>query len=132
MKSPAHLPVELGEGIGLLEAAGIDDYASDDERAALRAKDEKKDWRRISTESLNCCYSSPAFSDARGFVFHLPAFLIAELNDQHGYGFIDRLIDLDRPPSAWVDILSDEQKGAIIRVLQLVAQHPEYRHKSGE
>ena len=78
---------QLGEGIGLFEANGLDDYASEDERRRLRSSDEKHDWKRISCSDLNRCYTSPWFFDAKGFVFHLPAFLIAELNDQHPYGF---------------------------------------------
>src|SRR5260221_9172919 len=71
--------VELGDGIGLLEANGLDDYAATAELAELRSRDEREDWRRIDVETLNRCYSAPTFFDAHGFVFHLPAFLIAEL-----------------------------------------------------
>ena len=118
--------VELGDGVGLFEAHGIDDYASIDERRELRSKDETKDWRRISPEDLAHCYSSPSFFDPTGFVFHLPAFLIAELNDQHPYGFIDRLIDKDRPPDGWPKLLTSLQRKAVISTLLLVAEHPDY------
>ncbi|MCE9526127.1 MAG: hypothetical protein K8R36_08750 [Planctomycetales bacterium] len=121
--------VELGDGIGLWEAQGLDDYASDDKRRELRSKDETKDWRRISPEVLERCYSSPSFFDPKGFVFHLPAFLIAELNDQYSYGFIDRLIDTDRPPDGWPKLLTSLQREAVISTLFLVAEHPDYADK---
>ena len=118
--------VQLGDGIGLLEADGIDNYAADSELAELRHKDEKEDWRRIDVATLNDCYAAPSYLDARGFVFHLPAFLIAELNDQYNYGFIDRLIDVDRAPDGWRELLSTPQREAIVSTLRLVAMHPEY------
>lgn len=121
--------VELGDGVGLLEAQGIDDYASDDERRELRSKDETKDWRRISPEVLGGCNSSPSFFDAKGFVFHLPAFLIAELNDQYSYGFIDRLSHAGGYPDGWPKLLTSLQREAIISALLLVAEHPDYAEK---
>ena len=123
--------VDLGDGIGLLEAQGLDDYASDDERRELRSRDEKEDWRRISPADLERCYSSPSFFDSKGFVFHLPAFLIAELNDQYSYGFIDRLVNLDRPPDGLPKLLTSLQREAIISTLLLVAEHPDYADKRG-
>src|SRR5262245_35284692 len=83
----------LADGTGLLEASGIDDYMSKAELAELRSRDEHDDWRRIDVEMLNRCYSAPTFMNARGFIFHLPAFLIAELNDTFSYGFVDQLIN---------------------------------------
>lgn len=68
--------------------------------------------------------------DARGFVFHLPAFLIAELNDQHGYGFIDRLYCSPESPHGWSDLLKTEQKNALIAALQLIVAHPDYHRES--
>lgn len=118
----------LGDGIGLLEANGLDDYASGEELKRLRATDEKLDWKRISYSDLARCYSSPSFFDAQGFVFHLPAFLIAELNDKHPYGFIDRLFRLEEHPKGWRALLTPEQRNAIISTLELIREHPNYEH----
>ena len=118
--------VQLGGGIGLLEADGMDNYAGNTELAELRRQDEKVDWRNIHIETLNDCYAAPSYFNARGFVFHLPAFLIAELNDQHQYGFIDRLIAIDRSPDGWRELLSAAQREAITATLSLIAEHPEY------
>lgn len=116
----------LGNGTGLLEANGLDDYAAKDELAELRSRDEHNDWRCIDVEMLNRCYTAPSFMNARGFVFHLPAFLIAELNDNFGYGFIDHLIDANRLPNDWMPLLNDVQRDAIMSVLSAIAEHPEY------
>ncbi len=98
--SAAFADTQLDDGIGLFQANGLDDYASEDELKRLRDRDEKTDWRRISCADLERCYAAPSFFDARGFVFHLPAFLIAELNDRHPYGFIDRLFRAEEHPEA--------------------------------
>jgi hypothetical protein len=124
--------VQLGDGIGLLEADGMDSYATDGERAELRQQDEKVDWRNINIETLNDCYAPPWYFDARGFVFHLPAFLIAELNDQYSCGFIDRLIASDRSPDGWRELLSAAQREAITATLSLVAEHPEYADQAAD
>lgn len=121
--------IKLGGGIGLFEADGLDDYASDEELRRLRASDEKQDWKRISTADLSRCYSSPSFFDPQGFVFHLPAFLIAELNDEHPYGFIDRLYRTEEHPEGWWALLTDKQRDAIIAVLELIREHPNYQHE---
>ena len=123
----ADLP--LGDGTGLLEAKGLDDYAAKSELEKLRTRDEHIDWRLIEVETLNRCYTAPSFMNSRGFVFHLPAFLIAELNDNYEYGFIDRLLDTNPLPS-WKNLLNRAQRDAIIATLSLVAEHPSYRDNS--
>ena len=127
--SSAFADTTLGDGIGLLEANGLDDYASDKELRRHRESDEKLDWKRISSADLSRCYCSPTFFDPQGFVFHLPAFLVAELNDKHPYGFIDRLYDADEHPKGWRALLTGEQRDAIITTLKLIREHPNYQHE---
>ncbi len=124
----AFADTKLGDGIGLFEANGLDFYASKEELQQLRATDEKHDWKRIPPENLAKCYSSPSFFDAQGFVFHLPAFLIAELNDKHPYGFIDRLFRSQEHPEGWRNLLTLNQRVAIISALELIRDHPNYEH----
>jgi len=126
----------LGNGLGLLEANGIDEYASAEERAELRSRDETQDWRWIQAETLNECYCSPTYFDAQGFVFHLPAFLIADLKDEYEYGFIDllidRLFDADPDRRDWRGMLTPAQRDAIVAALRLVIDHPEFQNRSGD
>ena len=82
----AFLDVKLEEGIGLLQAQGIDDYESEDKCQKLRAQDELNDWGNISSEKLNKCYSSLSFFDSKGMKFHLPAYMIADIKNQYDFG----------------------------------------------
>jgi hypothetical protein len=79
-------------GDKVMNAQGIDDYYSREATAQFRRKDEKDNWQKISSNDLNRCNSSPSFFDAEGFRFHLPAYLIAELQGRDEYDFIPRLI----------------------------------------
>lgn len=118
--------VPLGDGVGLLEANGLDDYASDSELARLRQLDEKTNWENLDVEQLNKYYSAPSFFDPKGFHFHLPAFLIAELDDNHEFGFIDRIVEKRPKSGSWIDLLTPAQAEALVTVLSLVKQHPDY------
>ena len=71
--------VRLGKGIGLREGQGLDDYEDTKTCAGYRAGDEKENWSRIPPAELNCCSSSLSFFDAEGMRFHLPAYLLADL-----------------------------------------------------
>ena len=71
--------VTLGDGIGLRQANGLDDYADPLTLAALRLQDEKHDWQAISFEDLDRFYCSLPFFNAEGMRFHLPAYLVADL-----------------------------------------------------
>lgn len=122
--------VTLGDGIGLLEANGRDDYASDKELAELRAKDERTDWQNIKIEQLNYYYVAPTYMDARGYYFHLPALLIADLQDQFNVGFVeDELVNSLQQPREWVGLLTAPQRFVIEKTLRLVAEHPEFTHQ---
>ncbi len=72
--------VVLGSGVGLYEGQGLDDYASEAECREIRKKDELLDWQNIPTQNLAECYSSLSFFDATGMRFHLPAFIVSEIN----------------------------------------------------
>ena len=128
----AFADMRLDEGIGLFQAKGLDDYASDEELKQLRERDEMTDWKRISYADLERCYAAPSFFDAKGFVFHLPAFLIAELNDRHPYGYIDRLFRTEEHPEGWRKLLTEKQRRAIISTLKLIREHPNYIHDRDE
>ncbi|WP_348642383.1 DUF6714 family protein [Rhizobium sp. ERR 922] len=62
----------LDKGPGKMQA--LDDYASNEVRAACRADDEKGGWTAIAPEILNKHSSSPSFFDAKGMRCHLPAY----------------------------------------------------------
>jgi hypothetical protein len=72
--------VTLGNGVGLLQGQAIDDFADAETIATSRKKDETKDWSRISISDLVNYASSLSFFDAEGMRFHLPAYIIADLD----------------------------------------------------
>ena len=72
--------VQLEDGVGLHESQGLDDYLTREECAALRAKDEKCDWRRIPVIDLYRCGSCLSFFDAKGMRFHLPQIMLYYLD----------------------------------------------------
>lgn len=72
--------VTLEDGVGLLQGQALDDYAGPEAQAAARANDETEDWSRIPADLLSSAHSSLSFFDPKGMRFHLPAYLIAELN----------------------------------------------------
>ena len=124
--------ITLGDGIGLLEANGIDDYASPAELAELRSRDEKTDWRRIETTLLNYCNASPTYFDDRGYWFHLPAFLITDLNDEFHTLFIERMIVDLQVHRGWIDLLTQAQRDVITKTLELLRSHPGFTHMANE
>ena len=105
--------VTLGKGIGLTEAQGLDDYADAGTCAAYRAVDEKQDWRRIPVEALNACYSSLSFFDAEGMRFHLPAFLIADLDGAYHQEMSFLLAFLNDYSIGQFALLSPAQRNAV-------------------
>ncbi len=117
--------VELGEGVGLWESDGIDDYCGKDELQARRMKDEKFDWRKIPVDHLSHCNAAPSFLDARGLYFHLPAFLTAELRHENDVGFIDRLIFDSFSAPEFRRLLTPSQRHAIIACISFCGSNDE-------
>ena len=118
--------VTLGDGVGLQQGQGLDDYADAATCAAYREKDEKDDWRRIPTEALNRCNSSLSFFDAEGMRFHLPAYLLADLRGEYRFGMafsLTQIADFDR----YFRLLSDAQRQAVRAFLRYILDEPEYQ-----
>lgn len=122
--------VTLEDGMGLWESDGIDDYRGTDKLRSLREKDEKIDWRRIPADALNYCNAAPAFLDARGLYFHTPAFMTAELRGEFKQGFIDRLIYNSFTASEFRELLTPEQRHAIIACISFYGSISHYGYNS--
>ncbi|WP_395742305.1 DUF6714 family protein [Prosthecobacter sp.] len=121
--------VKLGDGVGLFQAQGLDDYENAATCAAYRAKDEKEDWRRITAADLNRCHSSLSFFDAEGMRFHLPAYLILDLRGECDMGITFHLTYAlgDRPK---FDLLTPEQRSTVRTYLLFLLDDPneEFHH----
>ena len=107
--------VKLGNGLGLFEAQGHDDYASEEECAKLREKDEKDDWHALKRDDLEQNNPALSFFDAEGMRFHLPAYLMMNLEKISEYQDMSFSLSMcyDESFRSQYDMLNDEQKTAV-------------------
>lgn len=111
--------VVLGEGVGLRQADGIDDYADAETLIALRAQDETENWEAIPFEELDRHYCSLSYFDAEGMRFHLPAYLIADLAGAlYTADIVYHLIYSRYSPESPFDKLSNSQRNAVREFLE--------------
>jgi hypothetical protein len=111
--------VTLGKGVGLRQGQGLDDYASAQTIAELRAMDEKEGWERISADELNRCHSSLSFFDAEGMRFHLPAYLVADLKGRLTQDLVFHLTYTGHEAMSRFDLLNTEQRAVVREFLTL-------------
>lgn len=123
--------VVLGEGVGLRQGQGIDDYADERTLASYRARDEKHDWSAIPVADLDRCYSSLSFFDADGMRFHLPAYLVADLeNTLQTADVLFDLVNCADGSQSRFDTLSPIQRDAVreFLLLRLSDPHRAFEH----
>lgn len=125
MKS-AFAGVTLGNGIGLWEAQAIDDYESKQVQKRNRGKDEKEDWSRLSYDELQGCHSSLSFFDAEGMRFHLPAYIVASLDNKVDDP-IFHLTQLTHYAKSQLAALNHAQRQAIVMYLHWCLEQEEYQ-----
>ena len=109
--------VTLGNGIGLSEGNAMDDYASAEERARCRKQDEQTHWHKIPVELLNQYYVALCYFDPEGMRFHLPAFLIADLQGLFRFDLVYTFIHLDEYKEQQFSLLNAQQKQAVAQYL---------------
>lgn len=124
--------VKLGNGIGLKEANGIDDYADEETLAYYRLTDEKEDWSAISVDTLNRYHWGLSYLDAEGLRFHLPAFLLAELRGEYHFGLIFKLTYLDEYSKQKFLLLNDQQRQAVRSFLEWAMDDDDYKFEREE
>lgn len=73
--------VEREDGITLREAIAIDEWKSRDEQLAARSLDTDRKWQDVSEETILASSAAPAFLDAKGFRYYLPAFIVYGLKN---------------------------------------------------
>jgi len=123
----AFADVKLGSGVGLFQAQGIDDYADNSTCAKSRASDEKHDWRKITSTSLERCNSSLSFFDAEGMRFHLPAYLISSLRGEYSFGMAHCLACTYVTSPDKFRLLNTEQRRAVRLFLLHILNDREYK-----
>ena len=122
----AFADAKLGDGVGLSQGNGMDDYKDEAACAALRADDEKEDWRNLTTEALNRYNWSLSYFDAEGMRFHLPAFLICDLKGGYNFGMASHLSYGAGRTERQFSLLSREQRIAVRLFLFHILQDPDY------
>ena len=126
----AFIAVKLGDGVGMLEANGRDDYADETELSRLRELDERNYWQHISSDELNQYYCSFGYCDAEGGRFLLPAYLLCDLRDEYQFGFASELIyNLNRkrqPLPEYPHLLDFQQASALSELFTLLKCHPDF------
>ena len=118
--------VTLENGVGLFEAQGLDEYKTPEECLELRQKDAKSNWEAISVADLNQCYSSLSFFDPKGMRFHLPAFLIADIQDKYKFDLVFTLAHLNDYSRFQFSVLSLEQRRAVRAYLSYIRDTERY------
>jgi hypothetical protein len=120
--------VTLGNGVGMEESRGLDDYEDEATLAKYRFSDEKDDWRRIPLTELTGCSGGLCFFDAEGMRFHLPAYLIAEL---HGVdcGTVFSLTRLGDYGASQFELLNGAQRDAVRAFLLYIREDPDYEYE---
>jgi len=116
--------VTLEDGIGLWEAQAIDDYESKNVQIDARKKDEKNDWSLFSNEELLRCDSSLSFFNANGMRFHLPAFILAEMDGKESGSIMFHLSHCAKSEN--FSSLTQYQREAVIFFLDWCMEQEEY------
>ena len=124
--SEAFKGVELENGIGLSEADAIDSYSDMEFRAQCRQNDEKFNWNAIPSSALNKYNCGLYFFDAKGMRFHLPAFMIANINGEYIFDMVFILTHLSDYSKSQFELLSKKQREAITLFLQQLLEEPNY------
>jgi hypothetical protein len=117
--------VALGNGIGLWEAQAIDDYESKEIQMKNREKDEKEDWSALSFDDLQRCHSSLSFFDSDGMRFHLPAYIIASIDNKVDDP-VFHLTQLDDYAKSKLKTLNKAQRKAIVTYLIWCLEQEDY------
>ncbi len=131
MVKDAFCGVELGNGIGLLQAQAIDNREPDEVQTKWRKEDEKFHWESISHELLESCHSSLSFFDAEGMKFHLPAFIVGSITGEVGDPLFHLTFDLGRHFYSKFAMLSECQKRAVSEYLTWCLTRDEYIYDHG-
>ena len=118
--------VTLGNGVGMQESRGKDDYEDHETLAKYRSYDEKDDWQRIPLSELNRASGGLCFFDAEGMRFHLPAYLIADLRGEYNFGMAFNLTHLSDYSASQFELLNGTQRDAVRAFLLHIREDPDY------
>src|ERR1051325_7971638 len=121
----AFADVRLEDGVGLMEARGLDDYADERTLRAHPRNDEQYDWSAIPAQKLQEYCDTLSFFDAKGTRFHLPAFMIAELRGEVSAGAMFHVSQFRLVETKFTQ-LSQCQRQAVRAYLLVLKDDPDY------
>lgn len=124
--------VKLEDGIGLSEAEAMDNYANDKERSKCRENDEKNYWSAISSEELNRNNCSLSYFDAKGMRFHLPAFMLAEINREYRFNLLFTFTNRSEHTRKQFSLLNVQQRETVKLFLEYISELPDYKFDKEE
>jgi len=118
--------VSLEEGIGIVEADAIDDYADKRQQEKARSLDERNNWENIPDEVISKASFSLCYVDEKGMRFSLPAYMVFllknhEVSDSASIDAVIYALDRVSGPSdkGW-DFLSKKQKEVVAKFLKFL------------
>lgn len=121
--------VQLGKGIGLWQGQAIDNYEINETQAEASKRDEILDWTKIPIANLNTCEAALSYFDAEGMRFHIPAFMISEINGTYHYELLS-VIAFDEHSASYrkaqFEALNQKQRESIIVMLKWCLANPGY------
>lgn len=80
-------------GVSLREAAVIDDYGTDQERADARLLETDTHWSEVDVEELDPGGSCLSFIDPIGYRYYAPAYMIYTLSNAYGDALDEAVVD---------------------------------------
>lgn len=125
--------VQREEGVTLHEAEVIDNYGSDEERAAARRMDADQYWQAVP-DALLARLSAISFLDLKGYRYYLPAYLrwMLKYPDTDSSSYDSVLFSLTKTKGfeEWVlsrwRTFSQEQAEAICRFLRFLVTYSDF------
>jgi hypothetical protein len=89
-----------------------------------RKKDETENWKLLKPEILQRCNSSLSFFDAEGMKFHIPAFIIASIQNDD---ILDPVFHLSQVVDKRFILLDKKQQQAITLYLKWCLTQENYK-----
>ncbi|MES2440845.1 MAG: DUF6714 family protein [Verrucomicrobiota bacterium] len=117
--------VSLGRGVGLRQGCALDDWQPPEVCQQRREDDEKDDWGRICSEDL-FRYECMSFLDAEGFRFHLPAYMLDDLDGGGAASVVRHLTDFSILGTTRLELLSGSQRDAVCAFLNFMRDDPDH------
>ena len=123
--------VELGNGMGLWQAYAYDLNWGNYALSEYGDHNERRDWSVLSAESLNRAHTAPCFFDPDGMRFHLPAYLLLEIDGNLNLDFVNHLFRTENifawyPDESQFETLNEAQRQAVSEFLRWCLTQEKY------